>query len=669
MPTCSVCGTYNQGENNFCANCGTGLTGVTGHLSPHTILEGRYIVLETLGRGGMGAVYKALDQRLGKVPVAVKEMSSSAVKGGDLQAAIESFKKEASILVNLRHNALPRVTDFFSAGKDRWYLVMDYIEGKTLKDILKKRGPIPESEVLDWARQLCEIIYYLHNQTPPVIFRDLKPSNIMLTPEGKIKLIDFGIARNFSPGLTSDTSTYGSPGYSPPEQHGQRQTDARSDIYALGATLHHLITGIDPGKNPFFFEQPGKLVSVSPEFESAIMKALELKPENRPDSIKEMISLLPAGGKSLFNWSGPLTLTGSVPTLEQSPAHMAVPLQSEDKRGEQPQPEGRDETEMLTAPWWKESEIINEEPEDNPETFAGLRNTFLAGSPKVSSVKEVPRHETPRDASTGRRPGWIKAIVAAVGLVLLMAAGAYGYIYQNGKGQTANSSQKQTAVVQTQQQQTQSQQQTQQQEQPSQYQQVSVQDLQKQKEELQRQQEELQKLQQNQEIQNQQELQRQQQEIQRQQELIRQQQEIQRQQELQRQQEEYQRQQEQQNNQGITAIARVSGQDRTIGGNSYIKDGRVYVPLQYTAQALGITGDNIILDAYTQSITIINGDRVVKFSAGSNQMLINGVPLTLDAAPEFSYDGQIMVPIRWFAEAMGITVSWDSATQTVVFEN
>jgi serine/threonine protein kinase/Flp pilus assembly protein TadD len=293
LSKCPFCASQNQNDSIFCANCGNSLTGITGQLTSNTVLEGRYIIVEILGRGGMGAVYKALDQRLNNMPVAIKEMSTGAVGQRNLQASIDSFRKEATMLINLKHPALPHITDFFSIGEDRFYLVMEYIEGQTLKAIAISRGPIPETEVLDWLEQLGDILDYLHNQKPPVIFRDLKPSNIMLTPDGTIKLIDFGIARHFRPESTSDTTAYGSPGYSPPEQHGKIQTDARSDIYALGVTLHYLLTGIDPAKRPFFFEPPSKVTAISPGFEAAIMRALQLKLENRPASIKEMLSMIP----------------------------------------------------------------------------------------------------------------------------------------------------------------------------------------------------------------------------------------------------------------------------------------------------------------------------------------------------------------------------------------
>jgi outer membrane protein assembly factor BamB len=289
MSTCPHCGTAKLDDGHtFCFKCGGSYSGVTGQLSPDTVLEGRYIIVKTLGRGGMGAVYQALDQRLNNSIVAIKEMSTNAVGPGNIQAAIAAFKTEATMLISLRHQALPRITDFFAKGEDRWYLVMDYIEGTTLKQTAQERGKIPEAEVRNWAKQLCDILNFLHTRKPPVIFRDLKPANIMLTPDGVIKLIDFGIARHFRQGQTADTSAYGSAGFAPPEQYGQNQTDARSDIFALGATLHYLLTGIDPEKTPFTFDPPSKTVSISPEFEAVLMKMVDLRAANRPGSIREV---------------------------------------------------------------------------------------------------------------------------------------------------------------------------------------------------------------------------------------------------------------------------------------------------------------------------------------------------------------------------------------------
>lgn len=315
MTICPSCQYQNLYEHVYCTMCGQSLIPKTGKLMPNTVLEGRYVIVKTLGRGGMGAVYQATDRRLAHIPVAIKEMSAIALGFGNLQKAIESFKKEATMLVSLRHQALPRVTDFFSQGSSRWYLVMDYIEGHTLKHIAEKRSPIPYPEVLDWAAQICKILDYLHSRRPPVIFRDLKPSNIMLTNKRRIKLIDFGIARHFKPDLKSDTSAYGSTGFAPPEQYGGNQTDKRSDIYALGATLHYLLTGVEPQNHPFKFEPPGKYVTVPPALEEVIMKALKLEPENRPGDVREMLAVIeqnPAEPVIKIGYSSPASeLSGS----------------------------------------------------------------------------------------------------------------------------------------------------------------------------------------------------------------------------------------------------------------------------------------------------------------------------------------------------------------------
>ncbi len=292
MVECPICGNHSPAENQFCGSCGGRLIGATGLIDPNTILEGRYLIIKLVGRGGMGAVYKALDKRQQNRVVAIKEMSTNAVGSDNYTAAVDAFEREAGMLNNLDSPALPRVWDFFPGNHHRLYLVMDYIEGESLEAAIQRCGPIPESMVIDWARQICDVLHYLHSYNPPIIFRDLKPSNIMLTPQGKIKLIDFGIARHFKPGQSTDTVTYGSIGFSAPEQYGQGQTDARSDIYSLGATLYYLLTGINPSKNPFQFEPVGNFIEVSPPLAQAIHWALQLKPDERPASVREWMNLL-----------------------------------------------------------------------------------------------------------------------------------------------------------------------------------------------------------------------------------------------------------------------------------------------------------------------------------------------------------------------------------------
>ena len=245
-------------------------------LTPGTVLQSRYHIIRTLGSGGMGAVYLAQDMRLANRLVAVKEMIPDPTASPAEQAqAQQRFQQEASMLASLDHPNLPRVSDYFTQG-GKHYLVMDYVDGQTLEDITNRTpGFFLESQVLHWATQLCDVLTYLHSRQPPVIFRDLKPGNIMVDRSGTVKLIDFGIARLFKPGKTTDTVVFGTAGYAPPEQYGKEQTDARSDIYALGATLHHLFTKRDPAQTPFSFPSVRSLnPAVSPHVEAAIMKAL-----------------------------------------------------------------------------------------------------------------------------------------------------------------------------------------------------------------------------------------------------------------------------------------------------------------------------------------------------------------------------------------------------------
>lgn len=222
----------------------------TGRLPPQTMLRKQFIILKTIGRGGMAAVYQASDTRKNRI-VAIKEMSQENLSPEELRESLDSFKREADLLQKLKHPNLPHVYEHFSEH-GRHYLVMDYIDGETLEQkLLAAKAPLPETAVLGWARQLCDALGYLHHQQPPIIFRDLKPANVMVTKRGEVKLIDFGIARFFSPRRTRDTQALGTPGYAPPEQYGNTQTDPRADVYALGATLYHLLTNYDVGRTPF----------------------------------------------------------------------------------------------------------------------------------------------------------------------------------------------------------------------------------------------------------------------------------------------------------------------------------------------------------------------------------------------------------------------------------
>lgn len=420
MIKCLQCGRDNPQNSKFCNDCGTCFTGEgTGKLNPDTVLEGRYIIVKTIGRGGMGAVYLALDSRLNNMPVAIKEMSTQAV-GGDLQAAIASFQKEAALLISLRHPSLPVIRDFFSRSENRWYLVMDYIEGQTLKQFVDQNGPVPEAQVLDWGKQLCNILDYLHNQSPPIIFRDLKPSNIMLTPQGQIKLIDFGIARHFRQGISTDTAAYGSSGFAPPEQYGQNQTDPRADIYALGATLHYLLTGIDPSMTPFNFESPSKHVKVSPRMENAIMKALDLKAENRPRDARELLSMLPQG--KVRHASGSKSNSSNIKQDIKAAKDITADLPATTPTaGADNITKPEQKSESKTAPL--ATSQIDREIRPQPHLYEQVVTQPLQSVPSGVSKKSV----ASSPAASAKINKTRNIIIAACLVLALFAGGAYGY--------------------------------------------------------------------------------------------------------------------------------------------------------------------------------------------------------------------------------------------------
>jgi serine/threonine protein kinase len=232
----------------------------------------------------MGAVYQARDLKRRGILCAVKEMSLAMVPPKEQTRAIQNFKIEAKMLWGLSHPNLPAFTNFFAENQS-YFLVMEYIDGQTLEDLLERQAsPFPERRVLRWAEQLCDVLEYLHSQHPPIIFRDMKPGNIMLTHQGHIKLIDFGIARFFRPTTNGpDTQLLGTPGYAPPEQYGTAQTDERSDIYSLGMTLFHLLTNSLSEKGFGVKAKDIRMINpqVSPSVARALEKATALEPEMR----------------------------------------------------------------------------------------------------------------------------------------------------------------------------------------------------------------------------------------------------------------------------------------------------------------------------------------------------------------------------------------------------
>lgn len=250
-----------------------------------TVLVNKYEILKEIGRGGMSVVYLAMDKHLNK-QWAVKEIRRSA-KGKDDEIVVNSLLAEANLMKRLDHPALPRIVDIIETGQTI-YIVMDYIEGDSLDKNLDEYGVPSEENVIDWAKQICDALAYLHSQKPPIIYRDMKPANVMLKPEGNIKIIDFGIAREYKEQNLADTTVLGTKGYAPPEQYSG-QTDARSDIYALGMTMHHLLTGVDPRRGEPYASVRQYNPYLSEGIEIIIDKCVQPAAENRYQSCAELL--------------------------------------------------------------------------------------------------------------------------------------------------------------------------------------------------------------------------------------------------------------------------------------------------------------------------------------------------------------------------------------------
>ena len=326
---CGHCREINPPESGICSRCGNSLADnpadpttqshsdttttvvgtvtsrrITGALLPDNRLGSRYRIIEIIGKGGFGAVYKAQDERFqAKRIVAIKEMSNAQLNTGEKAKALRDFRNEADLLVQLKHPNLPNVSDVFEED-GKAYVVMEFIEGRTLEELQdEQNGPLDECLVMGWALQLCTVLHYLHTRPQPIIFRDMKPANAMLTLDDEVKLIDFGIARVFKAAGKKDTTLLGSQGYAPLEQYGSGQSDARSDIYALGATLYHLLTNELPADpptrriQPKLFSPPRRLnPKISPAVEAIVLKAMAQDPRRRYQTAVEMYQAIDATG-------------------------------------------------------------------------------------------------------------------------------------------------------------------------------------------------------------------------------------------------------------------------------------------------------------------------------------------------------------------------------------
>lgn len=250
-----------------------------------SVIDGKYEILTEIGRGGMSVVYLAMDTHLNK-QWAVKEIRKKG-SGKNDQIIVNSLLAEANMMKRLDHPALPRIVDIIDNGVTI-YVVMDYIEGESLDKVLAEYGAQPEELVIGWAKQLCDALTYLHSQKPPIIYRDMKPANVMLKPEGNIKIIDFGIAREYKEQSLADTTVLGTKGYAPPEQYSG-QTDARSDIFALGMTMHHLLTGIDPRNGDAYAPVRMWNPALSEGIEIIIDKCVQPAAENRYQNCEDLL--------------------------------------------------------------------------------------------------------------------------------------------------------------------------------------------------------------------------------------------------------------------------------------------------------------------------------------------------------------------------------------------
>ena len=288
------------------------------------LLNNRYRIVKLLGQGGFGAVYRSWDLNLNR-PCAVKE---------NLDVSPESqrqFTREATVLANLSHPNLPRVTDHFILPGQGQYLVMDFVEGEDLASILRQRGTVSIDQAVTWISQVADALDYLHTRQPPVFHRDIKPANIRITPDDRVMLVDFGLVKVYNPQLRTTLGARAvTPGYAPPEQYGQASTDARSDIYALGATLYNILTGQEPMESVQRMAggQMKPITQLNPiipiEVSELVEKSMQLQPTQRYQSVRDFKSSLKI--KDNVAYVEPLQPTYMVPSAPADHRPVSQPV-------------------------------------------------------------------------------------------------------------------------------------------------------------------------------------------------------------------------------------------------------------------------------------------------------------------------------------------------------
>ena len=255
-----------------------------------SIVDGKYKILNVVGKGGMSVVYLAMNERANK-QWAIKEVRKDGVQ--NFEVVKQNLIVETELLKKFNHPNLPSIIDVID-GDGTFLIVMDYIEGNPLSKALETSGAQAQEDVIEWSKQLCDVLGYLHSRKPPIIYRDMKPSNVMLKPDGNVMLIDFGTAREFKSNSVADTTCLGTQGYAAPEQFGgQGQTDARTDIYCLGATMYHLVTGHNPCTPPYeMYPIRQWNPSLSSGLEEIILKCTQRNPDDRYQSCAELLYAL-----------------------------------------------------------------------------------------------------------------------------------------------------------------------------------------------------------------------------------------------------------------------------------------------------------------------------------------------------------------------------------------
>ena len=253
-------------------------------------INGTYKILNKIGQGGMSVVYLAMNERANK-QWAIKEVRKDGIQ--DFEVVRQGLVVETDMLKKLNHPHLPSIIDIIDSD-DSFLIVMDYIEGQPLSKLLKDYGAQPQEYVIEWGKQLCDVLSYLHSRVPPIIYRDMKPANVMLKPDGNLTLIDFGTAREFKRTSVEDTTCLGTRGYAAPEQFGGHgQTDARTDVYCLGATLYHLVTGHNPAAPPYKMYPIREWdETLSSGLEEILIKCTQLNPDDRYQSCNELLYAL-----------------------------------------------------------------------------------------------------------------------------------------------------------------------------------------------------------------------------------------------------------------------------------------------------------------------------------------------------------------------------------------